>query len=338
MDNIMVSVLCLVYNHEKYLRKCLDGFVMQKTDFPFEVIINDDASTDSSATILREYEEKYPDLFHVIYQTENQYSKNVSITGTFLYPASRGKYIAFCEGDDFWSDPLKLQKQVNALESHPDCHMCIHKVVCCEDNGDPVAREYPPFPLESGVLSGHDFLKLFAKRHFVHLCSYLFDADLAKKYYPPLDPENQVVPAPFGDASCGMFFACLGDFYYIDDPMSCHRLESAGGWTIRYNMSSSTAKVSRKEKGISMARQLDEFSGGKHHSEFAEWIFDKECFIADVTGDYRPLLRKENREIMHNTRSLRFRVRVYLSAAFPHVVPKLFNSYFKRKGKTLGRL
>lgn len=79
-DQIMVSICCTAYNHEKYIRRALDGFVSQVTDFKYEVIVNDDASPDKTAEIIREYEKKYPDIIHGIYQTENQYSKNVNIT------------------------------------------------------------------------------------------------------------------------------------------------------------------------------------------------------------------------------------------------------------------
>ena len=125
----LVSIRCLVYNHEPYLRQCLDGFVMQKTTFPFEAIVHDDASTDGSATIIREYAEKFPDIIKPIYETENQYRKhNGSLTRIMdaaMHPNS--KYIALCEGDDYWTDPNKLQVQVDFLESHPDYSMCFHR-------------------------------------------------------------------------------------------------------------------------------------------------------------------------------------------------------------------
>lgn len=118
----LVTIQCLVYNHEPYLRQCLDGFVMQKTNFKFEAIVHDDCSTDSSVTIIKEYAEKYPDIIKPIYEIENQYSK-AGFQGILkiLYEMSVGKYIAFCEGDDYWIDPLKLQKQVDFLESNPEC-------------------------------------------------------------------------------------------------------------------------------------------------------------------------------------------------------------------------
>lgn len=120
---LMVSIQCLVYNHEPYLRECLDGFVMQKTNFRFEAIVHDDCSTDGSAAIIREYAEKYPDIIKPIFETENQYSKHDGSLGRIMDEACKGKYIALCEGDDYWIDPTKLQKQVDFLESHPDYTM-----------------------------------------------------------------------------------------------------------------------------------------------------------------------------------------------------------------------
>lgn len=120
----VVSVLCCVYNHEPYLRQCLDGFIMQDTTFKYEVIIHDDASTDSSADIIREYAEKYPDVIKPIYQKENQYSKQIDILKKYVCPRVRGCYVAICEGDDYWIDSYKLQKQVDYMETHPECAVC----------------------------------------------------------------------------------------------------------------------------------------------------------------------------------------------------------------------
>lgn len=129
MDKIVprVSICCTAYNHVDYIRQCLDGFVMQKTSFPIEVLIHDDASTDGTQDIIREYADKYPDIIIPIYQTVNQYSKGVKVSLIYNYSRAKGKYIALCEGDDYWTDPYKLQKQVDFLESHPDYVMCSHR-------------------------------------------------------------------------------------------------------------------------------------------------------------------------------------------------------------------
>ena len=122
--DIIVSIRCLAYNHEPYIRQCLDGFVMQKTDFRFEAIVHDDASTDGTDKIIREYANKYPDVIKPIFEKENQYSKHDGSLGRIMQEACTGKYIAMCEGDDYWIDPLKLQKQVDFMEKHEDVGLC----------------------------------------------------------------------------------------------------------------------------------------------------------------------------------------------------------------------
>jgi glycosyltransferase involved in cell wall biosynthesis len=120
----LVSISCITYNHEKYIREALEGFLCQKTTFRIEILIHDDASTDSTQAIIKEYEKKYPGLIFPIYQTENQYMKGIKIGVHYQYPRARGKYIAKCEGDDYWTDPYKLQKQVDFLERNPNYSAC----------------------------------------------------------------------------------------------------------------------------------------------------------------------------------------------------------------------
>lgn len=120
-EPVLVTIRCLAYNHEPYIRECLEGFVMQKTNFKFEAIVHDDASTDKTAEIIREYAEKYPAIIKPIYETENLYSKHDGSLGRIMDDAcAHGKYVAYCEGDDYWTDSLKLQKQVDFMEQHPD--------------------------------------------------------------------------------------------------------------------------------------------------------------------------------------------------------------------------
>ena len=126
-NEILVSVCCMTYNHVSFIRQCLDGFMMQKCSFNFEVLIHDDASTDGTQDIIQEYEKKYPNIIKPIYQLENQYSKGIDPNVKYNFSRARGKYIAICEGDDYWTDPYKLQKQVDFLESHPDYVMCSHR-------------------------------------------------------------------------------------------------------------------------------------------------------------------------------------------------------------------
>ena len=122
-DLPLVSICCITHNHENYIAECLDGFIMQKCSFKYEILINDDASDDNTAAIIREYEKKYPEILKPLYQTENQYSLGVRPMNQFNWSRAKGKYIAMCEGDDYWTDPLKLQKQVDFLEKNKEYGM-----------------------------------------------------------------------------------------------------------------------------------------------------------------------------------------------------------------------
>ena len=131
MNFALVVIECFTYNQENYIRDALDGFVIQKTCFPFVAIVHDDASTDNTARIIHDYAEKYPEIIKPIYETENQYSKKDGSLSKIMNNEIiryNPKYIACCEGDDYWTDPYKLQKQVDFLESHPDYGMCYTKV------------------------------------------------------------------------------------------------------------------------------------------------------------------------------------------------------------------
>ena len=117
----LVSICCTAYNHEKYIAQALDSFLAQKCDFPFEILVHDDVSTDRTADIIREYAAKYPEIIKPMFQTENQYSKGVPINETFNFPRAQGKYIALCECDDFWCDDTKLARQIAHMEADPEC-------------------------------------------------------------------------------------------------------------------------------------------------------------------------------------------------------------------------
>ena len=162
-EKTLVSICCITYNHEKFIRDALDGFLMQQTDFSFEVLINDDASTDKTADIIREYEAEYPGIIKPIYQIENRYSQGIKPMFKYNIPRAEGRYIALCEGDDYWTDPLKLQKQVNFLEKNDDYVICCHgaeKIKNDIKNGywfkPPEEKDY--YMLEDYIAYGRSFM------------------------------------------------------------------------------------------------------------------------------------------------------------------------------------
>lgn len=165
MESPLVSISCITYNHEDYIKQCLDGFLMQKTDFKIEILINDDCSTDNTATVIREYQEKHPDLIFPNYQKRNLYSKGVrGMNLRFNFPRAKGKYIALCEGDDYWTDPYKLQKQIDFLENHPDYQIHSGLITGLQDD------KFSDYDLDAATYS----IKDFYTRSNLFTCTVMF--------------------------------------------------------------------------------------------------------------------------------------------------------------------
>ncbi|MCQ2743335.1 MAG: glycosyltransferase [bacterium] len=222
MDNeIKVSIHCITYNHAKFIRQALDGFVMQKTNFKFEVLIHDDASTDGTAEIIKEYEKKYPNIIKPIYQTENQWSKGVSISKIFQWPRIQGKYVALCEGDDYWTDPHKLQKQVDFLEAHPEYSICFHPVQVIWENGEHKSSIYPSKSKIKRCMK-NPFEQLL-KVNYIQTNSvmYRWRKDICEVF------PDKIIP---GDWYMHLVHAQVGKISYLPDVMSVYRKHEGGIW------------------------------------------------------------------------------------------------------------
>ena len=219
-----VSICCITYNHAKYIRDALDGFLMQKTTFPIEIIIHDDASTDGTADIIREYEAKYPDIIKPIYQTENQYSKGVKIFLSIV-PLAKGKYIAVCEGDDFWTDPKKLQIQYDFMESHPDYSLCMHG----KYHLDYFKKRYYPLPFETISEDGEKYAyDLIMDKTGHHVQTLLLRTSILYSVFD--DIKRDCTNAPMSDTQLMYHLALHGKVKFISRRMATYRL-AAGSAT-----------------------------------------------------------------------------------------------------------
>jgi glycosyltransferase involved in cell wall biosynthesis len=179
-EKIMVSVVCNTYNHEKFIADAIESFIMQETSFRYEVLIHDDASIDKTADVIRYYEQKYPGIVKPIYQTENQYSKGIKISPMFNFPRASGKYIALCEGDDYWTDPKKLQIQFECLESNPDAVCCFHDEYMLVNNF--IIKESRIWPIKQRSYTGNEMMSSQAK--IFPLVAFFRNLDILKNYPP----------------------------------------------------------------------------------------------------------------------------------------------------------
>ncbi len=223
-DPLLVSIRCTVYNHEKYLRQCLDGFVMQKTSFRFEAFVHDDASTDESAAIILEYAQKYPSIIKPYIEKSNLYSKRDGSFTRITYSKEflQGKYVALCEGDDYWTDPYKLQKQVDYMDNHPECSMCFGSAV--EHWEDHVKPDKLFSHIENRDYSGVEL----SNKWIVPTASILFrqtviDSPLFKRFL-----ENRRIMA--GDLSLCLCCAELGTIHAFSDVFCVYRRSPHGFW------------------------------------------------------------------------------------------------------------
>lgn len=250
---LMVTIRCITYNQEIYIRQCLEGFVMQKTSFRFEAIVHDDASTDKTAMIIREYGRKYPDIIKPIYETENQYSKHDGSLGRIMDTHTHGQYVAVCEGDDYWTDPLKLQKQYDYMEQHPECSLCFHPNKELYRSKTKIHRPpkiKPFYEPEDVILGGGGFMATN---------SMFFRSEYVKYEGKPDFWRN----APVGDFPCMLFLVTKGKIGYIDDVMSVYRRSAISSWSSRQR--TLRKQTEHHKRILKMLDEYDIYTDRKYH-------------------------------------------------------------------------
>ncbi|MGO3184221.1 MAG: glycosyltransferase family 2 protein [Aequorivita sp.] len=225
MNKPLVSISCVTFNHEPYIRQCLEGFMMQECNFEFEILIHDDASTDKTQDIISEYVLKYPNIIKPIFQTENQWSKTTGgMNAHFNFPRAEGKYIAICDGDDYWTDPLKLQKQVDYMKENEDCSLCYHKIrVKMADNSTEdyffgVNVEEPTkFTLEDFIKTNNGM-------------GIRTPAMMIRSQYVLTMP-NWMMKSFIGDLVLQLYCGSHGQYGYLPEEMAVYNRGNPGAWS-----------------------------------------------------------------------------------------------------------
>ncbi len=327
MDNstIKVSVLCTAYNHGAYLRRTLESFVGQQTDFPFEILVNDDCSTDDSARILREFAERYPERIRPFYQPVNLYSQGVNLYEQVLYPNARGQYFAVCEGDDCWTDPNKLQLQADFLDAHPDYSACVHNTV-----GEYLDHSRPDGPLfpQTGDRDIPFSLVIRGMSLSFHTSSVMARREVLLSL-----PDFRDVGHSYGftDYSAALWMTMNGRVRFLDRCMSAYRIGSnASAWST--GVGKNYKKLLRFVRGeIAVLDALLPHVQGDEAQQVRAVRREREYELLYLTGDAGAMLRPPYREIWR-TKPLSHRVTTVLKAAFPG----LHRLYRRKKGFTEG--
>lgn len=242
---LMVTIRCITYNHEPYIRQCLEGFVMQKTNFRFEAIVHDDASTDGTATVIREYAEKYPDIIKPIYETENQYSKHDGSLQRIMSAHMRGKYIAVCEGDDYWIDPFKLQKQVDFLEANPEYGLVFGKVKLYIQKSECYAKR--EFGKEISCV------KSLFRTNTVPTPTVLYRKELYDRYQKNVDVSGWLL----GDYPLWLYISLHSNIHFVNKPLAVYRVLA--------DSASHSTSIEKRERFIHSVFEMKHFFNEKYH-------------------------------------------------------------------------
>lgn len=317
MNEIEVSVCCLAYNHEKYIRDALEGFVNQKTNFRYEVLVHDDASTDKTARIIKEYEEKYPDIIKGIYQKENQYSQGVYVWEAYIYPVVRGKYIALCEGDDCWIDVNKLQRQFDALKNHPECDMCAHRAKWFDCSKNKVVKVFPEISKER-VLTVEEVI--YGEGGFLPTASLFFDKNIRMK--PMIFQKIWNI-----DYSLQIRGALRGGIVFIPETMALYRWQTEGSWTSRN--SNLEAQMALYDKKKTMLTELNIETNGIFKEVIDKRLKKNEFEKLILKREYKSLIKKENNVFLKEL-PISTQVKLYIKAYFP-LIEILYHNIKDRK-------
>ena len=311
---ILVSVNCTTYNHEDYIADAIESFLMQKTSFNFEILIGEDCSTDNTKKIVEGYAEKYPGKVRIITSEKNVGARKNSMR---LVENSKGKYIAECEGDDFWTDPNKLQKQIDYMMSNPGCSMSFHAseiIKAPRKQTGAIVRPYHESrvsPIGDIIVRGGGF---FSTGSMVY----------QKKFME--NPPEFYLNAPIGDYPMQMILASKGYTYYFNEVMSAYRSGVKGSWTDRMTNSTDVRKnvTSVNEGIIELLDGYNSYTNFEYRSEIDKVKLKLEFELLVLSGDVQKQKISRFNDYSKLDR-LKVKAKIFIRCNYPSYFMRLAN-------------
>jgi glycosyltransferase involved in cell wall biosynthesis len=310
----MVSINCITYNHEDYIVDAIESFLMQKTNFNYEILIGEDCSTDNTRAIVEDYVIRYPDKIRLITSMQNVGGRENSVR---LQKNSRGKYIAICEGDDYWTDPNKLQKQVDYMERNASCSLCFHSAEIVLAPKKITGKLIKPYRM-NGISPIEDLIS--GGGGFCPTPSLLYPKELMD------NPPEFYLKAPIGDYPMQLYLASQGYAYYMNENMSAYRSGVEGSWTNRLNYDVNVrGKLIQVNKGI--LNLLDGFDTYTKHQNSNEIKKVKQKLEFEVLVLEKNTKEQKSSRFSNYTSWYKFKIRIKMIVRcyFPGVFLKLVN-------------
>lgn len=312
----LVSISCITYNHANYIKQCLDGFLLQETQFPYEVLIHDDASTDGTEEIIREYHAKYPAIIKPLYEKKNQWVEGRRGSVAFNFPRAKGKYIAMCEGDDYWVDPCKLQKQVDYLESNDIAAGCFTDCRILNENGNEI---------EKAIV----FPQKYRESHSQHMCltelssgygtaTLVFRSSVIAKGLP------RYYLSSVSDYLLDIAITEHGTLDYLPELTSVYRLQAGGIWQGESPIQNCLKKILRLNALGQSPHMMSRYARDLEHM----WL-NEMCIYGEQSASEKASISDAIESIENLNNELR-------DSPFRHLVKKCGVKYLVRNWNNLG--
>jgi glycosyltransferase involved in cell wall biosynthesis len=313
----LVSICCVTYNHAATIAQALDSFLAQRADVEIEILAHDDASTDGTAEILKRYAEAYPGVVLPLFETENQYRKGTAMDATFNFPRAKGDYIALCEGDDYWTDPNKLKKQIDCLRARPGRTFCFTNGIVVDESGRTPDRPFLPYHPEDAAAYAPETreydLRQICRLSFIPTASFLFPR-VALESVPR---ELLLSPCPSGDLRLKLLLTAAGRAVYLHAFTCAYRLNAGSSVMARWGSEAAEKTRLRCMQTVAMLKGVNEFCGGRYRAELGR-LADEQYRVLLEAAPTRALLREADARRVYRAmppvRRLKCRVKAVLPA------------------------